>query len=283
MVNSNGHLLAPAQAHVSISNRAYNYGDGLFETIKAVNGKLFFWEDHYFRLMSSMRIMRMEIPMDFTMEFLEAEILKTLKANNLIQKSARVRVQIDRGEGGLYLPLENTEIRFLIKVAELDSPFYTIDDAQTNLVDLYKDFYVAPGLLSGLKSNNKALNVMGSIYAKENGYNNCLLVNTNKNVIEALNGNLFLVKGDRIKTPPLADGCLKGIMRKQILQLLLEDLNYITEEASISPFELQKADELFITNVIQGIVPITQYRKKTYKSDFAKELVKKLNVKIRLA
>lgn len=283
MVNSNGHLLAPAQAHVSISNRAYNYGDGLFETIKAVNGKLFFWEDHYFRLMSSMRIMRMEIPMDFTMEFLEAEILKTLEANKLIQKSARVRVQIDRGEGGLYLPLENTEIRFLIKVAELDSPFYTIDDAQTNLVDLYKDFYVAPGLLSGLKSNNKALNVMGSIYAKENGYNNCLLVNTNKNVIEALNGNLFLVKGDRIKTPPLADGCLKGIMRKQILQLLLEDLNYITEEASISPFELQKADELFITNVIQGIVPITQYRKKTYKSDFAKELVKKLNVKIRLA
>lgn len=283
MVNSNGHLLAPAQAHVSISNRAYNYGDGLFETIKAVNGKLFFWEDHYFRLMSSMRIMRMEIPMDFTMEFLEAEILKTLEANNLIQKSARVRVQIDRGEGGLYLPLENTEIRFLIKVAELDSPFYTIDDAQTNLVDLYKDFYVAPGLLSGLKSNNKALNVMGSIYAKENGYNNCLLVNTNKNVIEALNGNLFLVKGDSIKTPPLADGCLKGIMRKQILQLLMEDLNYITEEASVSPFELQKADELFITNVIQGIVPITQYRKKTYKSDFAKELVKKLNVKIRLA
>ena len=282
MVNSNGHLLAPAQAPVSISNRAYNYGDGLFETIKAVNGKLFFWEDHYFRLMSSMRIMRMEIPMDFTMEFLEAEILKTLEANKLIQKSARVRVQIDRGEGGLYLPLENTEIRFLIKVAELDSPFYTIDDAQTNLVDLYKDFYVAPGLLSGLKSNNKALNVMGSIYAKENGYNNCLLVNTNKNVIEALNGNLFLVKGDSIKTPPLADGCLKGIMRKQILQLLLEDLNYITEEASISPFELQKADELFITNVIQGIVPITQYRKKTYKSDFAKELVKKLNVKIRL-
>ena len=124
---------------------------------------------------------------------------------------------------------------------------------------------------------------MGSIYAKENGYNNCLLVNTNKNVIEALNGNLFMVKGDRIKTPPLADGCLKGIMRKQILQLLLEDFNYITEEASVSPFELQKADELFITNVIQGIVPITQYRRKIYKSDFAKELVKKLNVKIRLA
>ncbi|WP_115463144.1 aminotransferase class IV [Winogradskyella aurantiaca] len=283
MVNSNGHLLAPEQAHVSISNRAYNYGDGLFETIKAVNGKLFFWEDHYFRLMSSMRIMRMEIPMDFTMEFLEAEILKTLEANNLIQKSARVRVQIDRGEGGLYLPLENTEIRFLIKVTELDSPFYTIDDAQTNLVDIYKDFYVAPGLLSGLKSNNKALNVMGSIYAKENGYNNCLLVNTNKNVIEALNGNLFLVKGDRIKTPPLTDGCLKGVMRKQILELLLEDLNYITEEESISPFELQKADELFITNVVQGIVPITQYRKKSYQTDFSKGLIKKLNVKIRLA
>lgn len=283
MVNSNGHIVALEQASVSISNRAYNYGDGLFETVKAVNGKLFFWEDHYFRLMSSMRIMRMEIPMDFTMEFLENEVLKTIEANDLLKQSARVRIQIDRGEGGLYLPLENTKVSYLIKVSELDSPFYTIDDAQTNLVDLYKDFYVAPGLLSGLKSNNKALNVMGSIYAKENGYDNCLLINTNKNVIEALNGNLFLVKGDRIKTPPLTDGCLKGVMRKQILELLLEDLNYITEEESISPFELQKADELFITNVIQGIVPITKYRKKSYQTNFSKDLIKKLNVKIRLA
>ena len=98
----------------------------------------------------------------------------------------------------------------------------------------------------------------------------------------ALNGNLFLVNGDRIKTPPLSSGCLNGVMRKQILKLLLELPDYLIEEGAVSPFELQKADELFITNVIKGIVPISKYRKKTYGNDFTKKLVDKLNTKIRL-
>jgi len=282
MININGQLLDQDRARISADNRAYNYGDGLFETIRAVNGKLFFWEDHYFRLMASMRIMRMDIPMNFTMEYLEEEILKTIEANNLVRSGARVRLQVDRGEGGLYLPDENSNVGFVIKVKSLDFPFYILDEENECLVDLYKDFYMAPGLLSGLKSNNKALQVMGSIYAKENGYDNCLVLNTNKSVIEALNGNLFLVKDDRIKTPPLSDGCLKGIMRKQVLEILREDVNLIVEEASVSPFELQKADELFITNVIQGIKPITQYRKKIFSTSFSSGLIKKLNLKLRL-
>ena len=90
------------------------------------------------------------------------------------------------------------------------------------------------------------------------------------------------MKGDKIKPPPLEDGCLKGVMRKQILELLAKDVNLFVEEASISPFELQKADELFVTNVIKGIVPITNYRKKEYGMDFSQRLVAKLNAKLRL-
>jgi len=71
-------------------------------------------------------------------------------------------------------------------------------------------------------------------------------------------------------------------MRKQVLEVLSKDVNLFVEEASISPFELQKADELFITNVIKGIVPITKYRKKTFSNDFAKSVVTKLNAKLRL-
>lgn len=283
MFNINGKFTSTDQAGLSLDNRAYKYGDGLFETIKAVNGKLFFWEDHYFRLMSSMRILRMDIPMSFTMEYLESEILKTLEALKLLDKAARVRLQIDRGEGGLYLPDDNSKVSFVITAKALENPFYSLEADSDYEVELYKDFYMAPGLLSGLKSNNKALQIIGSVFAKENNFDNCLVLNTNKNVIEALNGNLFLVKGDRIKTPPLSDGCLKGVMRKQILEILAADMNLITEEVSISPFELQKADELFITNVIKGIQPITKYRKKHYSTDFAKDLVKKLNVKVRLS
>lgn len=282
MVNFNGTLLSKEDSKLTSENRGYKYGDALFETLKVVNGKIFFWEDHYFRLMSSMRIMRMEIPMNFTMEFLEAEILKTLEANGLLHATGRVRLNVDRGEGGKYLPSTDANVNYNIIAEAHDNPFYTIDDQATYTVDLYKDYFMAPGLLSGLKSNNKAVQIIGSIYAKENDFDNCLVLNTNKSVIEALNGNLFLVKGDTIKTPPLEDGCLKGVMRKQILELLAKDVNLVVEEASISPFELQKADELFITNVIKGIVPITQYRKKTYGSEFAKKTVAKLNAKLRL-
>ncbi|OZV69738.1 aminotransferase class IV [Winogradskyella aurantia] len=282
MINVNGALLPETDVTLAIENRGYKYGDALFETLKVVNGKIFFWEDHYFRLMASMRIMRMDIPMSFTMEFLEAEILKTLDANDLLKSSARVRLNVDRGVGGKYLPSADAEVQFNIVVEPHDNPFYTIAEEQDYVVDLYKDYYMAPGLLSGLKSNNKALQVMGSIYAEENDLANCLVLNTNKSVIEALNGNLFLVKGDRIKTPPLEDGCLKGVMRKQILEVLSKDVNLYVEEASISPFELQKADELFITNVIKGIVPITKYRKKDYGNAFAKKVLMKLNTQLRL-
>lgn len=282
MVNFNGSLIDSAESFFTSENRGYKYGDALFETLKVVNGKIFFWEDHYFRLMASMRIMRMDIPMNFTMEFLEAEILKTIEANNLSNTSARVRLNVDRGEGGKYLPGKTSKVAFNIVVETFNEPFYSVKDGQTYEVDLYKDFFIAPGLLSGLKNNNKAVQVMGSIYAQENDLENCLVLNTNKSVIEALNGNLFLVKGDKIKTPPLEDGCLKGVMRKQVLEILSKDVNLYTEETSISPFELQKADELFITNVIKGIVPITKYRKKTYGCELAKALTSKLNAKIRL-
>jgi len=279
MINFNGNI-QENDTILTASNRGYSYGDALFETVKASHGKLLFWEDHYFRLMASMRIMRMEIPMAFTMEFLEAEVLKTIESEGLTQASARVKLQIHRNAGGLYLPT-NTSVSFIISAKKLESDFYLLNESPYE-VDLFKDFYLSPSLLSTLKTNNKAINVVGSVYAKENDLDNCFILNTNKSVVEALNGNIFLVKGNSIKTPPLTDGCLKGIMRKQIIQVLELMPEYELLEESISPFELQKADELFLTNVITGIQPITKYRKKKYKNTVAKEILQKINVKIRL-
>ena len=280
MTNLNGTFLEQEQL-LSINNRGYAYGDALFETIKASHGKLFFWEDHYFRLMASMRIMRMEIPMNFTMEFLEEQITNTLKAANLDTVSARVKLMIHRNEGGLYLPNTNA-VSFIITVKQIEDDFYTLQDGFYE-VDLFKDHYVSPSLLSTLKTNNKALNVVGSIYAKENKLNNCFVLNTNKHVIEALNGNVFVVKGNTIKTPPISDGCLKGVMRKQVIEVLKTFPEYELVEESVSPFELQKADEIFITNVIVGVQPVTKYRKKLFNTEVSKTILQKLNVKLRLS
>jgi len=279
MVNINGNIYPDGQAVLATENRGLHYGDAVFETIKLSGGKLFFWEDHYFRLMASMRIMRMEIPMEFTMEFLEEQIFHLFEKNQLSQ-TYRVKLLVWRSPGGKYTPT-GTSINYMILSEVLPQPFYTLDDGVYE-VELFKDHYLTSGLLSTLKTNNRAINVLGSIFAKENDYANCLLLNEKKQVVEALNGNLFLVKGYTIKTPPINDGCLNGVLRKQLLKIIAQLPDYILEESSISPFELQKADELFITNTIVGIRSITKYRKKEYKNEVAKELLAKLNVHARL-
>ncbi|NER11929.1 aminotransferase class IV [Leptobacterium flavescens] len=281
MVNFNGNILNNETLFLNETNRGLKYGDALFETIRVVNSKIFFWEDHYLRLMASMRILRMEIPMNFTMEFLQEEILKTIERNGLSKSPARIRFTVFRDTDGLYTPDRNT-VAYIMEAKELESVFYTLDTSAYE-VELYKDHWVNAGLLSTLKTSNKIINVISGIFAKENDYANCLLLNQNKSVVEAINGNIFLVSGNTIKTPPLEDGCLNGILRKQLLKIIEKTEAYVLEETSISPFELQKADELFITNAISGIQPISKYRKKEYKSEVANDLLGKLNAMARLS
>tara|TARA_R110002012_G_scaffold321944_1_gene552560 strand:+ start:2168 stop:3013 length:846 start_codon:yes stop_codon:yes gene_type:complete len=280
MLNFNGNILSKDTNFLSSENRGFKYGDALFETIRVVGQKIYFWEDHYLRLMASMRILRMQIPMNFTMEYLEAQILETIVANALENSAVRVRFTVFRNEGGYYSP-ETNEISFVIEVKPLETDFYTLNNEHYE-VELFKDFYVNADMLSTLKTNNKIINVVGSIFAKENKYQNCLLLNQHKMVVEALNGNIFMVLGQTIKTPPKSDGCLNGIMRKKLIEIIKKLEGYTLEETSISPFELQKADELFISNAIVGIQPISKYRKKNFTSAVASNLIGKLNTIARL-
>jgi branched-chain amino acid aminotransferase len=280
-VNFNGKLLPENENYLNHENRGLRYGDALFEAIRVSGDSIFFWEDHYLRLMASMRILRMEIPMNFTMEFLEAEILKTVASNGLKNSSARIRLTIFRNNGGLYLP-ETNDISYCIEAKVLPSPFYIFEE-QDYEVELFKDFYVNADMTSTLKTNNKIINVVGSVFANENDYNNCILLNQNKQVVEFLNGNIFMVKGNTIVTPPLKDGCLNGILRKKLIEVLGKLEGYTLNEVSISPFDLQKADELFLTNSILGIRSVTKYRKKEFTNLVAKDLIGKLNATARLS
>ncbi|BDB56875.1 aminotransferase class IV [Flavobacterium ammonificans] len=255
-------------------NRSFLYGDAVFETLKIVQGKILFLEDHYFRLMASMRILRMEIPLDFTMEFFEEQLLSTVKNEGFLD-SARVRITVYRNDGGYYLPLTNT-ISYLIHATPLQNQVYVLESKSCE-VDLYKDFYISKQLLSTLKTTNKVLHVAASIYANENDLDNCILLNESKNVVEVLQGNIFMLQGTKLITPPISEGCCNGILRKQLIALAKKMEGLEVVEEIISPFDLQKADELFYTNVIKGIQSITKYRKKEFKTDLASSLVEKLN------
>ena len=280
MVNINGTLYQDFEANIPTNNRGLAYGDSVFETIKVNNNKPVFWEAHYFRLMASMRILRMEIPMHFTPEFLEKEIVNLVQSFPKKAISYRVKITVYRDSEGFYTPTSNN-VLYIISAQELSSDIYKINKGHYE-IELFKDYLISPNLLSTLKTNNKAVNVVGSIFAKENNYSNCLLLNTNKSIIEALNGNIFLIKGNTVKTPPLADGCLKGIVREKLIEIITKSPDFELSESSISTFELQKADELFITNVIQGIVPITKFRKKEFSADICSKLLVLLNTKLRL-
>ena len=276
MVNCNGNIQENSAILID-SNRGFLFGDSVFETIKVLDSKVLFLEDHYFRLMASMRICRMEIPMNFTMEYFESQILNLI-ATFSDSNSYRVRFSVYRDSEGFYLP-KSRNVQFIVAASSLNSDLYAIGKDSYE-VELYKDFYVSKQLLSTLKTNNKMLQITGSIFADENGYDNCLVLNDEKNVVEALQSNLFMKTGNIVVTPPVSDGCLNGIMRKQVLEILKKIEGIEVKEASISPFDLQKADELFLTNVISGIQPITKYRKKEYTAEFASDVLKRLNAKI---
>lgn len=281
MVNFNGSFFDPVSPIINANSRVLEFGDALFEELRVINGAFMFWEAHYFRLMSSMRILRMEIPMEFTMEFLEDAIRNTISKSGLENKPVAVTIIVVR-RNGMDNTVNDTSVDYLIKVKPLDNPFFILDEKGLK-VELFKDFYLNSDMLSNLNSNNKSINVVAQIYAQENGYDSCLLINTNKHVVQAIAGNLFMITANHIKTPPLTDGCIDGIVRKQLIELAMNLTDYQLEETSISPFELQKADELFIANDLTGINSIGNYRKKVYTNEVAKILVGQLNAKARLA
>jgi branched-chain amino acid aminotransferase len=266
MINLNGTLVPAGDACIPIDNRGLYYGDSVFETIRCYQGKPLFFEDHYFRLMSGMRILRMDIPQSFTPEYLEEQIVQIAHTNKSVHQ--RVRLTVWRDAAGYYTPHSNN-VGYSMTVNALENSYI---DKPIPDVELFKDYYVQKNLLGTIKAANKHIHILAGIYGKENGFDDMLLLNEDKNVTEAIAGNIFLRDGNVIKTPPTSDGCLNGIMRNKVVEQLKKMANYNVVEESISPFELQRADELFITNVIHGLQSVKQYRKKSFVSDAAIEL-----------
>jgi branched-chain amino acid aminotransferase len=276
MINYQGDIIELNALPVQDVKRATMYGDAVFETIRMRDNKLLFVEDHYFRLMASMRILRMPIPMEFTPEFFVDE------ANRLAEEVAvsdgRLRLQVVRKSEGKYTPDDNNECVWWMELEELGSQDYTWTSKGLK-VDLFKDHYIQPGLLSTLKSSNALPYVLAGIFAKENGFDAMLLVNDKKMLVEANAANVFVLKDNTLKTAPLEDGPLRGVFRKNLIGWAKE-IGLEIKEESINPFELQKADEIWLTNTISGVQWVEKYRKRTYKGDKAKELVELLQRKL---
>ena len=269
MVNYNGRLCR-ADEGLPFDNRGFAYGDSIFDTLAIAAGRIRFWEDHYFRMMAGMRVLRMCIPMSFTMDFLQQEIEKVLD-----RPSARVRITLFREAKGLYTA-EKGGVGYLIKAEPLSDTTYSISDEKYE-VALFTDFYVQQSALNNIKHTNRALHVVAGVFARENAYDNCLLLNDSKQLVSAINGNSFLISGTQLSTPAPEQGCVKGVFRKNLLRFVKENALFEVVERPITPFELMRAEEVFITNVISGITSVTRYRKKVFSTEKTRELLNRFN------
>lgn len=272
--NLNGSFHESEKIELPVDNRAMLYGDGVFETIRYSYGKLLFWEDHYFRLMASLRIIRIRIPVHWTPEYLRDQIYETLSANHLEKQAARVRLTVWRQPGGKYLPIVH-DPEFLITCHRLISDEYMMPEEKV-IVDLYKEISKPTHLLSNLKLIGSQLYIMASIFADENKLYDVLLLNDAKNIVESSKSNVFALFGTEIVTPPLSSGALRGVIRQRLLKAA-PSLGLKASEKNLTPFDLLKADELWLTNAISGIVPVHQYRSKIYSTLKALAALRLLN------
>ncbi len=268
----NGHLISVYEPSVAFNNRAFRYGDALFETIRFCNNKIMFLRDHISRLKIGMTVLRMNLPAEFNQENMNTFIIQLLK-HNTHAPNARIRLTVFRNEGGYYVP-ETNDISFLIESEELP---HVYELNQRGLwVDIYSDIKKPVNKLSNIKSANALIYVMAGLAKQSMKLDDCFLINEFGNICESISANIFIVKNGTISTNPLSEGCVAGIMRLQILTLASQ-YKILSFENIITINSLLNADEIFLSSSIKGVEWVGQFKQKYYTNKMAQFFIDKLN------
>jgi len=272
MVNINGQIYANDDAFISIFNTSLVSGDLIFENIIVTRNKVLFYEDHYFNLLSSMRILKIKIPMSFTPEFLEKQLLSLYAKSGFVDDNILMRILICNNVASKVNP---TTVKYYIyDVRQIN---YSTSNFEKYTLDVFKDYFKNTGLLSNLTTNNQLIKRIGLRYCEENDFNDCVILNNSKTISETLKGNIFMVMNDKIITPPLKDGSHNNVIRTKIIELINNDIEgFDVIEKSLSVFDIQKSDELFISNINFGIQPVRKFRKKVFTDEITSLVMNKL-------
>ena len=255
----NGEIVAADEPVLLVSNRGYRYGDGLFETIKLAEGLLILENYHFERLFSGLSLLKFEIPVHFTKEKIKAGILQLCKRNGC-EKLARVRLSVFRGNGGLYD--EDKSLQYIIECWPLSNSVNKLNENGL-VIDIFSDGAKSCDKFSNLKSANFLIYSVAALYAKEKKLNDCLVLNTKGNIADSTIANVFTIKDGVIITPGLDEGCINGVKRRHLLNQL-RDGGEEVQEMAITVADIEAADELFLTNAINGIRWVRQFGNKNY-------------------
>jgi branched-subunit amino acid aminotransferase/4-amino-4-deoxychorismate lyase len=242
----NGKMVRAGTAIISSENRGLRFGDGCFETMKAVNGRVVLKDMHFGRLLSSLELLGFEVAEGFGALIME-QTERLLKKNDH-HKQARVRLNVFRNEGGLY-DTGGNDLHYTIESREMED---TVFNEEGLVVDIYKDARKQCDHFSHLKSNNFLPYVMAARWMKAHDLDDAILLNMNDRVADSTIANVFIVKNGIIRTPVLSEGCIAGVMRKYIINSCRKE-GIPVEETTVTVEDLQSASEVFLTNAIKGI------------------------------
>lgn len=266
-MNRNGRFIENGNFVVSADNRGLRYGDGLFETMKFAKGRIALEAYHFERLLTGMNTLKIERPPLMTVDYLRDQVLRTLSRNKITGR-ARIRLMVFRGDGGLF-EAGGQGGGWIIQVWPLEDE--DAINANGLLLGVYDEGRKSNDALANLKSNNYLVYVMAALHAKANRWNDCLVLNTQGRVCDSAIANLFWTRSGRIYTVPLSEGCIAGVMRRHLIDILLRQEAPVIEQP-VTLDELLQADELFLTNAVKGIRWVGELNGKTFDNQLSRRL-----------
>lgn len=272
-VNNNGKVLPANAPVIDAGSRAFLYGDGLFESIRIINGKPINLKGHMQRMFKGAELLKIRIPIHLNEEVFKEKILELLELSE-ITKGGKCRLSLDRMSGGSYKPTSN-EATYFIEVWPQDDNEFQLNYKGLE-IDIYRDIKLQYSVLSPFKTKNGLIKVMAAIAAGESGLDDFVLQNDKGNIIESTSCNLFIVSNGVLYTPGLQEGCLAGTMRMQIINIAIQN-GIRVYECSVLPHNLLSADEVFLTNAVSGLKWVGGYRTKRYMNNTSRRLVMLLN------
>jgi branched-subunit amino acid aminotransferase/4-amino-4-deoxychorismate lyase len=268
-----GKFYTAGEKVLSHKNRGFYYGDALFETIHCLGTQPQFFELHWHRLTRGIEILKMVPDKSFTAESIRKNIEKLLNKNRIF-KGARVRLTVYRESEGFYSP-EKDDISWLLETSALAQEKYDLN-TKGFVISIYDEFLKPVNIFSRLKTTNALGYVLAAKFRKDNGLDDCLILNQYGRIAESISSNVFVAHGDTITTPPVTEGCIEGTMRQTILKIAANN-GYKIIEKPLYEKDIVNAEEVFLTNAINGIHWVVAYKDRRYFNFIARKLSLKLN------
>lgn len=262
---------------ITSANRSFLYGDGIFETMRTIGTEILFYDAHISRLHSSMERLYLPVIKDLTKERLIQNCIKLIHKNKFYN-GGRLRLTVFRESSGRYTPVADRTGYLLEGESLITEPVYPFQ-SKGKLLTLFSTIKKYRSPLSPIKTTSSQFYVLAGLFARKNGFDDCLILNDKDEIIETVSANILVIKDQNIIAPGPESGALDGTMRKNAISIAGK-MGFNIDERGCKEQEILSADEIVLTNAIQGITHAKGYCDRRYYSRTGKQLSVKLNQKV---